>query len=67
MPRPVFNVERCKGCELCTTVCPKHILVIGKNFNTKGYRPAQCTDESQCIGCAMCARMCPDVVIEIHK
>lgn len=67
MPRPVFNVERCKGCELCTTVCPKHILALGKNFNTKGYRFAKCTDESQCIGCAMCARMCPDVVIEIRK
>ena len=23
-----FNSDRCKGCELCTTVCPKHIVAI---------------------------------------
>ncbi|HMM20529.1 MAG TPA: 4Fe-4S binding protein [Selenomonadales bacterium] len=67
MPRPVFNQERCKGCELCTVVCPKKIVAIGTNFNSKGYRPAHCIDESKCIGCMLCAKACPDVVIEIHK
>ena len=23
-----FNTERCKGCELCVSVCPKHIVAI---------------------------------------
>lgn len=67
MPRPVFNEERCKGCELCTVVCPKKIVAIADRFNSKGYRPAHCTDEAQCIGCMLCAKTCPDVVIEIHK
>ncbi len=67
MPRPVFREDRCKGCELCTTVCPKKIVVMSNHFNAKGYHPATCSDETLCIGCALCAKMCPDVVIEIHK
>ena len=39
MPKPVFNEERCKGCELCTIVCPKKIIVMANHFNSKGYRP----------------------------
>ena len=36
-----FNTDRCKGCELCTTVCPKHIVVMDANVvNPKGYHPA---------------------------
>ena len=67
MPKPVFTEERCKGCELCTAVCPKKIVMIANRFNSKGYRVATCSDESQCIGCMLCAKTCPDVVIEIHK
>jgi 2-oxoglutarate ferredoxin oxidoreductase subunit delta len=67
MPKPVFNEDRCKGCELCTTVCPKKIVVMAKHFNTKGYRPATVIEADKCIGCALCARMCPDMVIEIYK
>ena len=26
-----FNSDRCKGCELCTTVCPKHIVAIDQD------------------------------------
>ena len=40
-----FDTERCKGCELCTAVCPKHIVVIDQNtINHKGYHPAAVTD-----------------------
>ncbi|WP_346354237.1 4Fe-4S binding protein [Azotosporobacter soli] len=67
MPKPIFREDRCKGCELCTTVCPKKIVVMATHFNVKGYHPATCSDETLCIGCALCAKMCPDVVIEIHK
>jgi 2-oxoglutarate ferredoxin oxidoreductase subunit delta len=67
VPRPVFDEERCKGCGLCTTACSKKIVVMSDRFNSKGYRPAICTDESSCIGCTLCARTCPDIAIEIHK
>lgn len=67
MPRPVFNEERCKGCGLCTKVCAQKIVVMSNKFNSKGYRPATCTDESKCVGCLLCAKTCPDLAIEIHK
>lgn len=60
--------DTCKGCGLCTTVCPKKILEIDKEkLNSKGYHPAGCIDEDACIGCASCAKICPDVAIEVEK
>ena len=39
-----FNSDRCKGCELCTTVCPKHIVAIDQTvINRKGYHPVSYT------------------------
>ena len=63
-----FNEERCKGCELCISVCPKKILTLHKTkFNSKGYHPACVTDVDSCIGCANCAVMCPDGAISVYK
>ncbi|CVK21204.1 4Fe-4S dicluster domain-containing protein [Sporomusa sphaeroides] len=67
MPRPVFNSQKCKACELCVSVCPKKILELSAVFNSKGYLAAHCLNDDDCIGCAICARMCPDTVIEIFK
>ena len=63
-----FDTNRCKGCELCTTVCPKHIVVMDTAVtNRKGYHPATVKEMDQCIGCASCARICPDSVITVEK
>jgi 2-oxoglutarate ferredoxin oxidoreductase subunit delta len=62
-----INIERCKGCELCTIVCPKEILKKGSNINSKGYQYVEVTDRDECIGCAMCAMICPDVALEVWK
>ena len=35
-----IDENRCKGCELCTTVCPKHIITMADRFTQRGYRPA---------------------------
>ena len=59
--------ETCKGCGLCADVCPKKILALSKEINSKGYHTIAVTDQSQCIGCAFCARMCPDAVIRVEK
>ena len=68
MAKVIFDEDRCKGCELCTTVCPKNIVVMSKTrLNSKGFRPAEIVDAEKCIGCAFCARMCPDTVIEVVK
>ena len=63
-----FDTNRCKGCELCTTVCPKHIVIIDTaTTNHKGYHPATVKEMELCIGCASCAKMCPDSVITVEK
>ena len=59
--------EICKGCGLCADVCPKKILALSNQINSKGYHPIAMTDQSKCIGCAFCARMCPDAVIRVEK
>ncbi len=67
MATVTFNESICKGCGLCVTACPKHIVVLKKELNVKGYHPAGVTDAESCIGCAFCATMCPDCVITVEK
>ncbi len=68
MAKMIVDFEKCKGCGLCTTTCPKKIVEIQKEKrNAKGYLTAICIDEEKCIGCAMCAIMCPDCAIIIEK
>ena len=63
-----FLQDRCKGCELCVSVCPKKIVVIDLAItNRKGYHPATVTDITQCIACASCAKICPDSIITVEK
>lgn len=64
---PVFDEQRCKGCQLCTTVCPQHIVHMSDKINGKGYYYATVTEVEKCIGCKFCAMICPDGVIEIHR
>ena len=64
----VIDLNRCKGCELCTTVCPQHVLQMADSFNARGYRPVQLVDpESKCTGCALCAVICPDAVLTVYR
>jgi 2-oxoglutarate ferredoxin oxidoreductase subunit delta len=64
----VIDVDRCKGCGLCTNVCPVNILVLSTEvYNAKGYHPVVVTDPEACIGCASCATICPDVVFTVYR
>lgn len=59
---------RCKGCELCMTVCPKQLIQMAAHFSARGYRPAMLVDpEEQCTGCLLCATICPDVAITVYR
>lgn len=63
-----FDEDRCKGCGLCITACPKDLLFLDRSrFNIKGYNPVAIHDEDQCTSCAFCALMCPDVVITVER
>ena len=61
----VFDRERCKGCELCKSFCPKQIIAMDTQVNAKGYCPAKMTRNEECVGCTSCALVCPDCAIEI--
>ncbi|MHC4520758.1 MAG: 4Fe-4S dicluster domain-containing protein [Planctomycetota bacterium] len=62
----VIDTERCKGCGLCVTICPKKSIEISAESNKNGYFPAQAKD-SDCTGCAQCAIVCPEGIIEVCR
>ncbi|MGE5197959.1 MAG: ferredoxin family protein [Deltaproteobacteria bacterium] len=67
MPRIKIEKEKCKGCLLCISFCPKGAIALDKNFNRRGVRPVKFREGHACIGCAMCAVICPDCCIEVCK
>jgi 2-oxoglutarate ferredoxin oxidoreductase subunit delta len=68
MSRIVIDEGRCKGCALCTHVCPHNLVRIATHFNSKGYQPAEYVDpEGACTACANCATMCPDLAITVYR
>jgi 2-oxoglutarate ferredoxin oxidoreductase subunit delta len=70
MARGTIKVDelRCKGCELCTGVCPKNLIHMATYFSARGYRPAMLIDpDEQCTGCLLCATICPDVAITVYR
>jgi 2-oxoglutarate ferredoxin oxidoreductase subunit delta len=67
--RIVIDEVLCKGCELCTTVCPKSVLHMATDrFTPKGYHPATLVDDDQaCTGCAICSVICPEAAITVYR
>ena len=68
MRKLTIAADKCKGCALCVSVCPKKILKLSETkLNVRGVHPVELTDEDACISCAFCATMCPDCVITVEK
>lgn len=63
----LFNKEKCKGCEICISFCPKKIIQLTSEVNSKGFHPADVAEQEECIGCLSCATMCPDCCISIYE
>ena len=64
--------ELCKGCLLCVSVCPNHLIAVSDELNQMGYYPAEFrqikNDKKRiCTGCTTCAIICPDVAIEVYR
>ncbi len=62
----VIDIEKCKGCEICTTACNEHAISMSKGINNMGYRYAVVVDDL-CTGCTNCAIVCPDGVIKVYR
>lgn len=60
-----LNHDKCKGCYLCVSVCPKEALSISTEVNAKGYNYVM-VDKNKCIACGSCYQICPDYVFEIR-
>jgi 2-oxoglutarate ferredoxin oxidoreductase subunit delta len=61
-----IDIQKCKGCELCTTACKEHALQLSGTINIKGYRYI-IADNDACTGCVNCALVCPDAVITVYR
>ena len=62
-----ISTDHCKSCQLCVSVCPKHVLELDlATVNALGYHPVRLTDAASCTSCAWCARICPDVVFAVY-
>jgi 2-oxoglutarate ferredoxin oxidoreductase subunit delta len=65
--RIVVSEVYCKGCELCVTECPQHVMALDQDqITSKGYHPAALIAEG-CTGCGICAIVCPEAAITVYR
>jgi len=64
--KTVIDIQKCKGCELCTVACKEDAISLSKDINNLGYRYAVVIDDV-CTGCLNCAIVCPDGVIKVYR
>ncbi|MFM8912715.1 MAG: ferredoxin family protein, partial [Flammeovirgaceae bacterium] len=61
-----IDIQKCKGCELCTVACKKQSLSLSATINIKGYHYIIANNEA-CNACMDCALVCPDAVFTVYK
>lgn len=60
MNRVEIESDGCKGCALCTTICPKSCLRMGHNLNKYGYEYVEFYNQQECSGGGLCFLICPE-------
>ncbi|MFC1725298.1 ferredoxin family protein [candidate division KSB1 bacterium] len=55
--------DRCKGCTYCAEYCPKDVLEMSAEFNSKGYHPPYVKNPDDCVECHLCEMLCPEFAI----
>ena len=58
--------ERCKGCGICVEFCPRKLLSVSTEANSKGYYPPDVADRLHCTKCGLCVLLCPDFAIYVE-
>ncbi|RKY07786.1 MAG: (Fe-S)-binding protein [Planctomycetota bacterium] len=61
-----IDKERCKGCCLCVSECPRGNIRMSELLNSSGHTCAEIIELSECNACALCCQICPDLAIRIH-
>lgn len=57
----------CKGCELCVSECPQHVMALDLDrLTAKGYHPVHLIEDG-CTGCGICALMCPEAALNVYR
>jgi len=64
--RVAIDIQKCKGCELCTIACKEKALSVSASINIKGYHYIIANNDA-CTGCVNCALVCPDAVITVYR
>lgn len=60
-----FHEAYCKGCGICSEMCPKETLRIGERLGPLGYFLAEVQNISTCNGCRYCEIACPDMAVTV--
>jgi len=57
--------ERCKGCQVCIHFCPRQVLSLSQQANSKGYHYPEVAagKEQDCVHCEFCTLVCPEFAI----
>lgn len=61
-----FDIEACKGCELCISACPQDSIALSPKINAQSYHYVVLVKDN-CTGCINCALVCPDAVITVYR
>ncbi|HTZ11782.1 MAG TPA: 4Fe-4S dicluster domain-containing protein [Candidatus Margulisiibacteriota bacterium] len=67
MAKITIDKERCKGCLLCISFCPKGLIKKSNKWNKRGSGFVEFQDNGECLACLKCALICPDCCIEVYK
>jgi 2-oxoglutarate ferredoxin oxidoreductase subunit delta len=60
-------VERCKGCGWCVEFCPRGVLEVSDEINSKGYHPPKSIQQQACVSCGLCELLCPEFAIFVEE